>query len=114
MTAHFLTTATAFVQIGVPHDAVRKAKGYLKEGSRWVIDMDLEKFFDRVNHDRLMATLAKRISDKPLLKLIRKYLQAGVMINNRSPGAQTILIIFYNSRIDERLCKPKYNEWPAS
>lgn len=63
------------------HDAVRKAKGYLKEGYRWVIDMDLEKFFDKVNHDRLMATLAKRISDKPLLKLIRKYLQAGVMIN---------------------------------
>lgn len=63
------------------HDAVRKAKGYLKEGYRWVIDMDLEKFFDKVNHDRLMGTLAKRISDKPLLKLIRKYLQAGVMIN---------------------------------
>ena len=63
------------------HDAVRKAKGYLKEGYRWVIDMDLEKFFDKVNHDRLMATLAKRITDKPLLKLIRKYLQAGVMIN---------------------------------
>ncbi len=63
------------------HDAVRKAKGYIKEGYRWVIDMDLEKFFDKVNHDRLMATLAKRISDKPLLKLIRKYLQAGVMIN---------------------------------
>ncbi len=63
------------------HDAIRKAKGYLKEGYRWVIDMDLEKFFDKVNHDRLMAILAKRISDKPLLKLIRKYLQAGVMIN---------------------------------
>jgi len=63
------------------HDAVRKAKGYIKEGYRWVIDMDLEKFFDKVNHDRLMATLAKQISDKSLLKLIRKYLQAGVMIN---------------------------------
>ena len=63
------------------HDAVRKAKGYLKEGYRWVIDMDLEKFFDKVNHDRLMATLAKRISDKLLLKLIRMYHQAGVMIN---------------------------------
>jgi RNA-directed DNA polymerase len=63
------------------HDAVRKAKGYLKEGYRWVVDMDLEKFFDKVNHDRLMSTLAKRIKDKPLLKLIRKYLQAGVMMN---------------------------------
>mgnify|MGYP001168667495 FL=1 len=63
------------------HDAVRKAKGYIKDGYRWVVDMDLEKFFDKVNHDRLMSTLAKRISDKSLLKLIRKYLQAGVMIN---------------------------------
>jgi len=63
------------------HDAVRKAKGYIQEGYRWVVDMDLEKFFDKVNHDRLMSTLAKRINDKPLLKLIRKYLQAGVMIN---------------------------------
>jgi group II intron reverse transcriptase/maturase len=63
------------------HDAVRKAKGYMKEGYRWVVDMDLEKFFDKVNHDRLMATLAKRIHDKSLLKLIRKFLQSGVMIN---------------------------------
>ena len=63
------------------HDAVRKAKEYIKDGNRWVVDMDLEKFFDKVNHDRLMSTLAKRINDKALLKLIRKYLQAGVMIN---------------------------------
>ena len=63
------------------HDAVRKAKSYIRDGYRWVVDMDLEKFFDRVNHDRLMSTLAKRIQDKTLLKLIRKYLQAGVMIN---------------------------------
>ena len=63
------------------HDAIRKAKGFLKEGYRWVVDMDLEKFFDKVNHDRLMSTLAKQIDEKPLLKLIRMYLQAGVMIN---------------------------------
>lgn len=63
------------------HDAIREAKGYIKEGYRWVVDMDLEKFFDKVNHDRLMSTLAKRISDKPLLKLIRRYLQSGVMIS---------------------------------
>lgn len=63
------------------HDAVRKAKGYIQEGKRWVVDMDLEKFFDKVNHDRLMGTLAKRIKDKTLLKLIRKYLKSGVMIN---------------------------------
>ena len=63
------------------HDAVRKAKEYIRDGHRWVVDMDLEKFFDKVNHDRLLGTLAKRIQDKPLLKLIRKYLQSGVMIN---------------------------------
>lgn len=63
------------------HDAARKAKEYIRDGYRWVVDMDLEKFFDKVNHDRLMGTLAKRIQDKPLLKLIRKYLQSGVMIN---------------------------------
>lgn len=62
------------------HDAIRKAKSYIKEGYRWVVDMDLEKFFDKVNHDRLMATLSKRIKDRSLLKLIRKYLQSGVMI----------------------------------
>lgn len=63
------------------HDAVKKAKGYLKEGNRWVVDIDLEKFFDKVNHDRLMGTLAKRIEDKRVLKLIRTYLNAGIMIN---------------------------------
>lgn len=63
------------------HDAVRKAKRYIKEGFRWVVDMDLEKFFDKVNHDKLMGILAKRIEDRILLKLIRKYLQSGVMFN---------------------------------
>lgn len=63
------------------HDAVRKAKGFISEGFRWTVDMDLEKFFDKVNHDRLMSTLAKRMDNKSLLKLIRKYLQSGVLIN---------------------------------
>jgi RNA-directed DNA polymerase len=63
------------------HDAVRKAQQYMKEGYRWVVDLDLEKFFDRVNHDRLMAKLAEKVNDKMILKLIRKYLQSGVMIN---------------------------------
>lgn len=63
------------------HDAVRKAKGYLKEGYRWVVDIDLEKFFDKVNHDKLMGILMKRIKDVTVIKLIRKYLQAGIMIN---------------------------------
>lgn len=63
------------------HDGVRKAKGYIQEGNRWVVDIDLEKFFDKVNHDKLMGRLAKRIKDKRLLKLIRKYLKSGIMIN---------------------------------
>lgn len=61
------------------HDAVRKAKSYMKEGYRWVIDIDLEKFFDAVNHDRLMRLLSQRITDKRVLRLIRRYLQAGIM-----------------------------------
>lgn len=63
------------------YGAIRKAKGYIQEGNRWVIDIDLEKFFDKVNHDRLMGTLSKRIEDKRLLKLIRDYLKSGIMIN---------------------------------
>ncbi len=63
------------------HNAVREAKQYLKDGYRWVVDLDLEKFFDRVNHDRLMARLAEKVKDTMVLKLIRKYLQSGVMIN---------------------------------
>lgn len=63
------------------HDAVRKAKVYIESGKKWVVDMDLEKFFDTVNHDRLMSRLKQEISDKRLLKLINSYLKAGVMIN---------------------------------
>jgi len=61
------------------HQAVAKAQQYLAEGYRWVVDLDLEKFFDQVNHDKLMGRIAKRINDKPLLKLIRAFLEAGVM-----------------------------------
>jgi RNA-directed DNA polymerase len=61
------------------HQAVAKAQQYIAEGYGWVVDLDLEKFFDRVNHDKLMAKLAQRISDKRLLKLIRAFLRAGVM-----------------------------------
>ena len=61
------------------HQAVVTAQQYIAEGYRWVVDLDLEKFFDRVNHDRLMAKIAERVSDKRLLKLIRAFLKAGVM-----------------------------------
>ena len=59
--------------------AVRQACHHIDEGNRWVVDLDLEKFFDRVNHDQLMSRVARKIKDKRLLKLIRRYLTAGIM-----------------------------------
>src|SRR3954462_10510309 len=61
------------------HQAVTAAQQHIAAGYRWVVDLDLEKFFDRVNHDKLMARIAERVSDKRILKLIRAFLRAGVM-----------------------------------
>lgn len=61
------------------HDAVREAQRYIQDGRRWVVDVDLEKFFDRVNHDVLMGKLENRIGDWRLLRIIRRYLKAGVL-----------------------------------
>ena len=61
------------------HQALDRAKEYASQGYRWVVDMDLEKFFDRVNHDILMSRIARRVKDKRILKLIRVFLQAGIM-----------------------------------
>jgi RNA-directed DNA polymerase len=63
------------------HQAVAQAQQYIAEGHGWCVDLDLEKFFDRVNHDKLMGQVAKRVADKRLLKLIRAFLNAGVMEN---------------------------------
>ncbi len=68
------------------HQAILKAQEYVKRGKEWVVDLDLEKFFDRVNHDILMSRIARKVKDKRLLKLIRRYLQAGAMIG----GLETV------------------------
>ena len=61
--------------------AIKAAQAHVRSGKRWVVDMDLEKFFDRVNHDILMARVRRRVKDERLLKLIRRYLQSGIMQN---------------------------------
>lgn len=63
------------------HQAVSQAQQYIAEGYRWVVDLDLERFFDRVNHDKLMVRIAKRVSDQRMLKLIQAFLKTGVMEN---------------------------------
>ncbi len=63
------------------HDAIRKAREYVQEGYDWVVDIDLERFFDRVNHDMLMARVARKVKDKEVLRVIRRFLQSGVMVN---------------------------------
>lgn len=63
------------------HDAVKLAREYIEAGYEWVVDIDLAKFFDQVNHDKLMVRISRRIRDKRVLHLIRRYLQAGVMLN---------------------------------
>src|SRR5437879_3218259 len=63
------------------HQAVAQAQQYIVAGYSWVVDLDLEKFFDRVNHDKLMGQVAKQVEDKRLLKLLRAFLNAGVMEN---------------------------------
>ncbi len=78
---HFSEASFGFRPGRSAHQAVRRAKAYVAEGYDWVVDLDIEKFFDRVNHDMLMARLARKVMDKRVLKLIRAYLNAGVLLN---------------------------------
>jgi len=70
------------------HQAIAKAQQYIAAGHRWVVDLDLEKFFDRVNHDRLMRAIARRVTDKRVLRLIGAFLKVGVMENGRVSPAK--------------------------
>src|SRR3989441_10962934 len=70
------------------HQAVAKAQQYIAEGHRWVVDLDLEKFFDRVNHDKLMVAIARRVTDKRGLRLIGAFLKVGGMENGAVSPAE--------------------------
>ena len=79
--ASFSTHSHGFRPGRSAHGAVLEAQGYIQEGYDWVVDVDLERFFDRVNHDVLMGRLAKRIDDKRMLKILRGFLNVGMMMN---------------------------------
>jgi RNA-directed DNA polymerase len=89
------------------HQAVAQAQHYIAQGYDWVVDLDLERFFDRVNHDKLMGRLAQRIDDKRLLRLIRAFLNAGIMENGlvkpSVEGIVTVDVLFFRNRFWERL-----------
>ncbi len=84
------------------HDAVKAARGHIEAGCRWVVDIDLAKFFDTVNHDRLMARMKANIADKRVLRLVNEYLKAGVMETERgTPQGGPLSPLLSNIVLDE-------------
>lgn len=81
---HFSESSFGFRPNRSAHGAIRHVQSYIREGSKIAVDADLSKFFDRVDHDVFMARVSRWIDDKRVLKLIGKYLRAGVVVNNRS------------------------------
>ena len=87
--AQFSASSFGFRPGRSAHQAVEAARGYIQDGYRWVVDVDLERFFDRVNHDKLLHRVARRVDDKRLLRLIRAYVEAGVMVDGvKQPTAE--------------------------
>ena len=95
------------------HDAIKQALEYLNDGYEWVVDIDIEQFFDKVNHDKLIQILREQVNDSTTLKLIRKYLRAGVMENGLEKATKTgvpqggplsvILSNIYLDKLDKEL-----------
>ena len=79
MTLNLAPIVMAFEPKRSAHDAMEQVLEYLDEGYQWVIDLDIEKYFDTVNHDKLISTLREQINDKTTLHLIRSFLKAGIM-----------------------------------
>lgn len=85
---YFSESSYGFREGRSAHQAVMKMRQYVSEGRRWVVDVDLEKFFDRVNHDILMSRVARKVGDKRVLVLIRRYLQAGLLVGGVASARQ--------------------------
>ena len=90
------------------HDAIRQALEYLNDGYEWVVDIDIEQFFDKVNHDKLIQILREQVNDSTTLNLIRKYLKAGVMENGIEKATVTsvpqggpLSVVFSNIYLDK-------------
>jgi group II intron reverse transcriptase/maturase len=81
---HFHPKSYGFRPQRLAHEAVRQLQADIRDGRRWVVDLDLEAFFDRVNHDRLMSRLKQHVPDGALLRLINRYLKAGVRVGDHT------------------------------